>query len=355
MAETDQDQKTEEASDKRIQEARDEGQWPISREMATWSLFIAILVVVAWLGPVMGRQLTQGLRVFLEQPHEISLEGNGIQVALTHVMMNVGLASVLVFSLLAASVIVGTMVQTGFFFNPARLKLDASRLNPLTGFKNLFSSNALAELLKSFVKLVVIGTVVFFIFAPLFDVLPFFIGRDLADTLPFLHHEVIHMIVILMLIITVIAVADIVYQRHRFFKGLRMTKQEVKDEHKQTEGDPMIKSRLRQIRMEKARKRMMAQVPKADVVITNPTHYAVALQYDNTKMPAPTVLAKGVDRVAERIREVADEHAIPLVSNPPLARALYDTVDIDEVISPLHYRAVAEVISYVYKLKGKKN
>ena len=133
-----------------------------------------------------------------------------------------------------------------------------------------------------------------------------------------------------------------------------MTKQEVKDEYKQMEGDPVVKGRLRQIRLEKARKRMMAQVPKADVVITNPTHYAVALQYDNVKMAAPLVLAKGTDRVAERIRAVAEEHAVPLVSNPPLARALYDTVEVDESITPQHYRAVAEVISYVYKLRKKK-
>ncbi len=153
---------------------------------------------------------------------------------------------------------------------------------------------------------------------------------------------------------TVIAAADYFYQNHAYIKSLKMTKAEVKDEYRQQEGDPMIKGRLRQIRLEKARKRMMAQVPKADVVITNPTHYAVALAYDNKKMTAPRVLAKGVNRIAERIREVATEHKIPLVSNPPLARALYDTVEIDEEIPTQHYRAVAEIISYVYKLKKRK-
>ena len=192
-----------------------------------------------------------------------------------------------------------------------------------------------------------------FIFMPLIKTLPFYAGHDLVETLIFTHGKAVHLIIILMLIVTIIAVTDLVYQRMTYIQSLRMTKQEVKDEYKQMEGDPMIKSRLRGIRLEKARKRMMAQVPKADVIITNPTHYAVALQYDNTKMAAPVVLAKGVDRVAQRIREVAEEHAVPLVSNPPLARALYDTVDIDEAISPQHYRAVAEVISYVYKIKKK--
>jgi flagellar biosynthetic protein FlhB len=175
----------------------------------------------------------------------------------------------------------------------------------------------------------------------------------MLDALAYLYHQAVHLIAYLLLAFTLIAAGDLFYQRWQFIKNLMMTKAEVKDEFRQQEGDPMIKARLRQIRIEKARKRMMAAVPKADVVVTNPTHYAVALQYDNKKMSAPTVLAKGVDRVAERIREVATEHKIPLVSNPPLARVLYDTVDLDQQIPTQHYRAVAEVISYVYKLKKR--
>ncbi|MEQ1653625.1 MAG: EscU/YscU/HrcU family type III secretion system export apparatus switch protein, partial [Hyphomicrobium sp.] len=141
---------------------------------------------------------------------------------------------------------------------------------------------------------------------------------------------------------------------YEYFKSLRMTKQEVKDEMKQSEGDPMIKIRIRQIRMEKARKRMIAAVPKADVVLTNPTHYAVALKYDTAKMNAPTVVAKGADLIAMRIRDVAEKNGVPLVANPPLARAIFQTVEVDQEIAPEHYRAVAEVISYVYRLKQKK-
>jgi flagellar biosynthetic protein FlhB len=158
----------------------------------------------------------------------------------------------------------------------------------------------------------------------------------------------------LLLTFTIIAAVDLFYQRFQYFKNLRMTKAEVKDEFRQQEGDPLIKSRLRQIRLEKARKRMMAQVPKADVVITNPTHYAVAMRYDSARHAAPVVIAKGIDKVAERIRAVAEEHKISIVSNPPLSRALYETVEIDEAIPTQHYRAVAEVISYVYKLKKRK-
>lgn len=181
------------------------------------------------------------------------------------------------------------------------------------------------------------------------------ISLGLTSAFQYLEDNAAHLITVLLVLITVIAVADILFTRYQYFKGLRMTKQEVKDEYKQTEGDPAIKGRLRNIRLEKARRRMMANVPTASVVITNPTHYAIALKYDGFKMAAPVLVAKGADRVALRIREVAEENEVPMISNPPLARALYDTVDLDQPITPEHYRAVAEVISYVYKLKNKRN
>jgi len=161
------------------------------------------------------------------------------------------------------------------------------------------------------------------------------------------------MLIYFLLVLVVMGTADLLYVRYQYFKNLRMTKQEVKDEFKQMEGDPMIRGRLRRIRMEKARRRMMANVPNANVVVVNPTHYAVALEYNREKMAAPVVTAKGIDNVALRIREMAEEHEVPIVSNPTLSRALYDTTDLDEPIDPEHYRAVAEVISYVYKLKPK--
>lgn len=352
--ETDKEQKTEHPTGKRIQEARDKGQLAISREVGTWFILTAGLIVVAWLGPRMGEQLLSSLRSFLENPHAINLEGHGLQAALAEVMARVAVASVLVFGLLLFAAMTGTMIQTGFYFNTKRLEFNPNRLIPIHGFKRLFSSMSLVELLKSFVKLVAIGSVVFFVFVPLLQEWPMLVGISLSMAMQYLHRKIIYLIIVILLVVTVIAIADFFYQRFTYFKNLRMTKQEVKDEHKQLEGDPLIKSRLRSIRIEKARKRMMAQVPKATVVITNPTHYAVALQYESANMTAPLVLAKGMNRIAERIREIAAEHEIPLVSNPPLARALYDTVDVDEVIKREHYSAVAEVISYVYKLKKKK-
>jgi flagellar biosynthetic protein FlhB len=238
--------------------------------------------------------------------------------------------------------------------NPTRIKFDIKKVFSLSGLKGLFSINSLIELAKSFVKLVVLGYLAYRVMRPIFEEIPNAINYPLFYSLLFLKDQTIHMLLVLMTVITLIAVADFIYTRHKYFKDLRMTKQEVKDERKQMDGDPIIKNKLRRIRLEKSRRRMMAKVPEASVVITNPTHYAVALQYKPKEMAAPVLVAKGPDIIALRIRELAEASDVPIISNPPLARALYDTVDLDEPISPEHYRAVAEIISYVYKLKKQK-
>jgi len=354
MAEEDQDQKTEEPSSKRLSEARERGQLPVSREISAWVLFVGILVVVAWLSPVMASDIIERLRVFIEMPHALNVDDRGLQALLAHTLGSMGIATVAIFLVLAVAAIAGTMVQTGLFASLELIKPDITRLSLRKGFKRLFSSQALVELGKSFAKLVLLGTVAYYTLLPVALSLPSMTGHDLLYVTAYMHNRTVHLIIMLLLTFTVVAIADLFYQRMQFTKNLRMTKTEVKDEYKQQEGDPMIKNRLRQIRMEKARKRMMAQVPKADVIVTNPTHYAVAMQYDATKMAAPVVLAKGTDALALRIKAVAEEHKIAIVSNPPLSRVLYETVEVDEPIPSQHYRAVAELISYVYKLKRKK-
>lgn len=353
MVESDKDQKTEEATGKRLNDAREQGQLAISREMATWVMFVSALVVIAWFGPNLGNGLTVSLRVFLERPDQLSLEAGGLQDVMLGVMSSVILQAFLLFGLFWVASILGTMVQSGFYINPNNIKFDIGKLMPGAGLKRMFSLNSVVELLKAFAKMVVMGYIAYRVLKPVEKELPKFVDMPLLESLAFLHSEILYVVMILMIIITFIAIADILYVRYSYFKSLRMTRQEVKDEHKQLEGDPLIKSRLRRLRIEKARQRMMSKVPKADVVITNPTHYAVALQYERGVMAAPVVVAKGIDFLATRIRNLAEESEVPLVSNPPLARALYDTVDLDEPITPEHYRAVAEVISYVYKLKQK--
>lgn len=354
MAEEDDDQKTEQPTGKRLEEAREKGQIPVSREIGYLTSFIGIYIVVKWLAPGMAGNLLAAMRVFIEAPHAFVIDDHGLQSLVFHTFVQVALITALIFVIMVAAILAGYLSQNGMFVSTSLLTPDITRLSLLRGFKKLFSLQSVVELGKSFGKLVVLGGAAVLILSPLVPTLPGFVGRPLMVTVAFLHDEAVHLILVLLAIFMVIALADLFYQRYSYIKSLKMTKTEVKDEYRQQEGDPLIKNRLRQIRLEKARKRMIAKVPKADVVITNPTHFAVALKYDSTKNAAPVLLAKGVDRVAQRIREVAEEHQVTIVSNPPLARALYDTVELDHEIPTQHYKAVAEIISYVYKLRKKK-
>jgi flagellar biosynthetic protein FlhB len=354
MADQDQESKTEAPSGKRLDEAREHGQLPVSREVAMWVALLGTLLVLWLVVPGMTRQFAEFLRVFFESPHEIALDEGSLQTLFFQVFSQCALIAGIAFLLLMSAIILGFMMQTGFFFSLDLLVPDFERLTPSRGLQRLFSLSSLVELGKSLGKLVFLGGTAFLVLAPIAVQSPDFTGFPISVFLAFLHKKVIHLIEMLLLVFFVIAILDLFYTRFQYIRGLRMTKAEVKDEYRQQEGDPMIKGRIRQLRVEKARKRMMAQVPKADVVITNPTHYAVALQYDAGKMSAPTVIAKGINLIAQRIREIAEENKIPLVSNPPLARALYGTVEVDQQIPTQHYRAVAEIISYVYKLKKRK-
>jgi flagellar biosynthetic protein FlhB len=354
MADEDKDDKTEAPSGKRLGEAREHGQLPISREVAMWVSLLGVLTVISMVVPTIMRQMAVFLRGFLESPHMYALDEDSVQSLFFSIFGQIALIAGIAFALMVSAIVLGFMIQTGFFFAPDLLKLDFMRLTPMRGLKRLFSLSSLVELGKSLGKMAFLGGMAFLVLRPIADEAPGYMGMPLDVILAFLQHKVIHLIEMLLLVFTAIAALDFFYSRFQYIRNLRMTKTEVKDEFKQQEGDPMIKSRLRSMRIERSRKRMMAQVPKADVVITNPTHYAVALQYDTKKMAAPTVVAKGINLIALRIREVAEENRIPLVSNPPLARALHDTVEVDQQIPTQHYRAVAEIISYVYKLKKRK-
>lgn len=353
MAEQEQDEKTEAPSGKRLDEAREHGQVPVSRETSMWVSLLGILVVV-WLAlPTLMREMADYLRGFLESPHNISLDEDNVQALFFQIFGQIAVIAGVAFLMLTTAVIAGYMLQTGFFFALDLLTPDFMRLAPARGLKRLFSLASVVELAKSLGKLGLLGSIAFAVLMPIGKESPQYTGIPLEVFLAFLHKKTVHLIEMLLLAFMAIAALDLFYTRFQYLRNLKMTKVEVKDELKQQEGDPMIKSRLRQMRIERSRKRMMAQVPKADVVITNPSHYAVALKYDTGKMSAPIVLAKGINMIAERIRDIAEENKIPLVSNPPLARALYDTVEIDQQIPTEHYRAVAEVISYVYKLKKR--
>jgi flagellar biosynthetic protein FlhB len=207
------------------------------------------------------------------------------------------------------------------------------------------------EFVKGSAKIAIVGAMAYYLLRPEFDGLERFFGFDMVALLAVLKTLTIRLIAGVLAVLAAVAALDVFYQRMSRLRRLRMSREELRDEYKESEGDPLVKGRLRQLRMERARRRMMQEVPKADVVITNPTHFAVALRYDQTAMGAPKLVAKGADLVARRIRELAEEHKVPIVSNPPLARALYAGVEIDQEVPPEHYKAVAEIIGYVMRLR----
>jgi len=258
-----------------------------------------------------------------------------------------------VFLFLVTAALLAGIVQNGLIFSTEQLKPKFEKISPLKGAKRLFSSRSLTEFVKGILKLAVVGAVAATLMIPEFSRIEQIPTQSLWDTLGLLYTLAVKLLVGVLAVLTIIAGLDLLYQRLMHTKQMRMSRQEIRDELKQTEGDPMVRGRLRQIRRERAQKRMMAAVPEATVVVTNPTHFSVALKYELDDMAAPMVVAKGADHIAFRIREIARENDVPIVENPPLARVLYDGVEIGEEIPEEHYRAVAEVIGYVLKLKGK--
>lgn len=350
---SDDSQKTEEPTGKRLDEAHDQGQFAITRELQNWLLIVCCLIIVNFWMPTSFLNLEHDLRNYIEHSHDIYLDQNNSVNITKNVVIDIVYAISIPAILLILFAVIGTIIQTGGRVSWEPLKPSFGGLNPLANLKNIFSTSQLAELLKNIVKLVAIFYITYYALYPMYDQIENYQHIDLSLFLGNIKYLTNRLLTYLLVILTLITVADYVFQYFQFMKKMRMTKQEVKDEFKQSEGDPVVKGRLRQIRMEKARHRMMSNVPKSDVVITNPTHYAVALKYDPAINNAPILLAKGVDTVAFNIRKLAEEHNIPIIQNPPVARSLYATVEIDQEIRPEDYKAVAEIITYVYKLKNR--
>lgn len=347
----DDSQKTEEPTSRKLEEARKKGQVPLSREVNNWLMILAGTLLIATTSDSLFSNLTDVMKGFIEHSYAFPGGVEGLTVMLSQTAWDVFLILAMILLALMVAAAAGPLGQIGPLFAPEKIKPDWSKISPIKGFGRLFSMNSMMEFLKGVLKLALIALIGFLIVQPYFDSLDHLLGLSFIEFLAELKTIVLQMLTGILVVLFIIAAADLVYQRYQHYKQMRMTKQEVKDEYKQSEGDPHVKARLRQLRSEKARQRMMQNVPRADVIITNPTHYSIALQYDPETMEAPLCLAKGVDEIAMKIREVAKEHKIIIVENPPLARALYATVEIDETIPPDQYKAVAEVISYVFKLR----
>lgn len=349
----DKSQQTEEPTQKRLDQAREQGDTIRSTELTTFILLGGGTLAIAMLGKYTAVGLGRTLTLFLEQPEAMSVDGAGL-AAMTHGLL-IQLAIVLgpFFGVMMLAALGGHLVQGLPTFNPDKLAPDFSKVSPMAGFKRLFGLEGWVNLVKGLAKMAVVGVAIWTQLWPERGMLESILSQSTASVMNDMAHLLFKVLMASLAALAVIAGFDYFFQRMRFMSRNRMSKQEIKEEYRQNEGDPHIKAKIRQLRQERSRKRMMTQVPNATVVIMNPTHYAVALKYEPGKTMAPVCVAKGVDALALRIRAVAEENDVAVVENPPLARALHATVEIDEPIPAEHFKAVAQVIGYVMRLKGK--
>jgi flagellar biosynthetic protein FlhB len=353
MAEQD-DERTEEPTPRKLEQAREKGDIIYTPEVGTALSLIAVTGIVAFMAGPISSQLAHALVGFLATPDQYSTQPGALEA----IAGSVGLKLLAIFGMmclaLAGAGIAARYIQDKPTFTGEKLSPKLDKLNPMEGFKRVFGKAAFASFVKSLAKLGVVGGVMLWALWPKDSTLENISLLDPAALLPYVQDRVVAMLMALASASAVIAVADYVFTRQSFMKRQRMSRREIKEEHRQQDGDPMVKAKLRQIRMQRSRQRMMQNVPQASVVITNPTHYAVALKYEPGTTPAPICLAMGVDAVAQRIREVAQEHDIPIVEDPPLARALFATAELDQPIPKDHYEAVAKVIGFVMRLARRQ-
>lgn len=343
-------ERTEPPSTRRLEKARAEGQVPQSREL------MAFLVMAAAVGGFwgMGDWLTQRaggiLRHGLSFGRDAAFDPGAMTRSFAALSWDALLLAAPLFLLTMAAAIAAPFALGGWLFAPQALTPKFERMSPLKGVKRMFSWHSIGELVKAVLKALLIGGVIYWVVRRQQDQLFALVAQSVDTALPAFGHMLIFAAMGLVAGLAVIAAIDVPFQLWRYYSGLRMTREELRQEMKELEGDPQLKARIRSQQRAMARKRMMAEVPKADVVVTNPTHFAVALRYDREKMGAPQVIAKGMNLVAAKIRDIAAEHGVPVVEAPPLARALHRHTEIGDQIPAALYTAVAEVLAYVYQL-----
>lgn len=355
MAEQDDDaEKTEDPTQKKLDDALEKGDVAKSQEVSTWFTMLGTGLVVALLAPGAADSLQAALRGYLAHSHQIPVDGGGLTLLWRDTGLRIGVILALPLLLLLALAVIGNIIQHQLVWSAERMKPKLSKISPAAGFKRLFSSESLVNFAKGLVKIVVVSGLMVAVLWPQRDTIDTLIFLDTTMMLEEVHVLLLQLIAAILAVMTVVAGLDYVWQRKKWFDKQKMSQREIKEEYKQTEGDPLVKGKIRQLRMERSRRRMMAAVPEATVVVTNPTHYAVALKYEQG-MQAPICVAKGIDAVALRIRQVARDNEVPVVENPPLARALYALIEIDQEVPEEQYRAVAEVIGFVYRMRERRS
>jgi flagellar biosynthetic protein FlhB len=354
MAEAAAQEKTEKATPRRRQDARKKGQVAQSKEISSVLILMTIMGIFYFAGSWIFYNLSGIFTGIYGNIGTLSLNNATEADLFLHTVFEY-LISILIpiFLPIVAAAVVANIAQVGFEMHGQPLQPKLSKLNPISGMKKFVSLKSMVELVKSMFKIVIVGGVAYVIVEKEMHYFPSLMQQSVVDILLFIASVTFKIFFFVCLVLIFLAALDYVYQRWQHEKSLKMTKQEIKDERKQTEGDPKIKARIRSIQLEMAQRRMMEAIPEADVVITNPTHLALAIKFDAKEMIAPTVLAKGSGFIAERIKEVAREHNVPIIEDKPLAQAMFKLVEIGDFIPIELYRAVAEVLAYVYRLKGQ--
>lgn len=351
MAEDSDLEKTEEATPKRLEKAREEGQVARSLELTTFSVMLVAAAGLLFMGADMMDKLMRIMKAGMQMERDLAFQTDLMLNRLYELAFE-GLISIApILFLLLVVAFFAPMLLSGWMFSTKALMPKFDRINPFKGLGRIFSMNSLVELVKAILKTVVIGSVAALVIwhnkEAVMALMTVPVHLGISRTGDFLAMSFLLIVGAIILIVVI----DVPFKIWEHAKQLRMTKEEIRKEHKDSEGDPFIKARIRGLQREAARRRMMAEIPKADVIVTNPTHYAVALRYKSETMRAPTVVAKGVHLLAARIREVAEEHRIPILEAPPLARALYHHAELESEIPEKLYTAVAEVLAYVFQLR----
>jgi flagellar biosynthetic protein FlhB len=349
----DKDDKTEAPTARRLDEARKRGEIVYSQEAATWIMLATGAGALMTLGGPMAKTLANLLVGFLSSASTLPTDGDSLQHLYLELGLRVGGAVGMFMLALMVAAFVARLIQDQPTWAPSRLSMDLSKLDPVKGFGRVFGAGAWGNFGKAALKLTIVGGAALWALWPRDAVLETESTRDLLSFWPLVQERATNLVGAILAAFALIAVLDYVTTRHSYMQKMRMSRHEMKEEFRQQEGDPHVRAKLRQIRNERSRQRMMTKVPEATVVITNPTHYAVALKYDSST-PAPICVAKGVEDVALRIRELARDSEIPIVEDPPLARALYASAELDAAIPREHYEAVAKVIGVVMRLAARK-
>lgn len=347
-----QHEKSEEPTQKKLDDAHKKGDVAKSQEVTSWFIMVGATVVLMVFSKDMGADLTALLKTLLSEAHQIPTDGAALRANLQNLGIAILGALAIPFIIFMAAGLAGNLVQHRMLFSLEPVTPKFSKISPLAGFKRLFSKTSVVNFAKSLAKLTIVSVAIIVTIWPHRDRLDAMLGLDPTVLMTVTQTMAGQVMMGVVAVFTVIAALDFAYQKHTWWEKQRMTVKELRDEFKQMEGDPQVRAKLRQIRVERGKQRMMQNVPRAAVVITNPTHYAVALEYDKG-MDAPVCVAKGVDTLALKIREIAEEHDIPIIENPPLARSLHASVEIDDVIPAEHYKAVAEIIGYVMRLRDR--